>query len=94
MIRNITDRVNLEREVLQISEQEHRRIAQDLHDGLGQLLAGTAYLTSMVRQDMAAKALPEARRLGRGLQIARGRASPRRAAWPAASTRWKSNPAA
>jgi signal transduction histidine kinase len=40
-------------------------MSQDLHDGLGQLLAGTAYLTNAVRQKLARKALPESRELGR-----------------------------
>jgi PAS domain S-box-containing protein len=64
-LRDITDRVSLERELLRVSEQEHRRIAQDLHDGLGQLLVGTAYLTSTLQKDLVAKSRPEARRLNR-----------------------------
>ena len=34
-IRDISDRKRLERNVLEISEREQRRIGQDLHDGLG-----------------------------------------------------------
>jgi signal transduction histidine kinase len=64
-LRDITDRINLEQEILHISEREHRRIAQDLHDGLGQMLVGAAYLAGTVRQDLAAKSLPEARNLAR-----------------------------
>jgi PAS domain S-box-containing protein len=64
-LRDVTDRIQLEREILEISEQERRRLAQDLHDGLGQLLAGTTYLTSTVRQRLAAKYAPEASELGR-----------------------------
>jgi|GEM_PF-285222 len=67
--RDITDRIELERGVLQVSEREHRHIAQDLHDGLGQLLAGTAYLTGTLRQKLAAKSLPESRDLGRILEV-------------------------
>jgi PAS domain S-box-containing protein len=66
--RDITERVNLEREILEISEREQRRIAQDLHDGLGQLLVGTAYLGNTLRQELAAKAFPEARQLDRLLR--------------------------
>ena len=66
--RDITERVNLEREILEISEREHRRIAQDLHDGLGQLLVGTAYLGSTLRQELAAKSLPEVRQVDRLLR--------------------------
>ena len=64
-LRDITDRVKLEREILQTSEQESRRIAQDLHDGLGQLLAAAAHLTSALQKDLAAKSLPEVHKLGR-----------------------------
>ena len=38
VIRDITERRVLEREVLRIAEAERRRIGQDLHDGLGQEL--------------------------------------------------------
>ena len=38
--RDTTDRIKLEREILEISERERRRIAEDLHDGLGQVLVG------------------------------------------------------
>ncbi len=38
IIRDITERRVLEREVLRIAEAERRRIGQDLHDGLGQEL--------------------------------------------------------
>ena len=68
-LRDVTEIVKLERENLQISEREQRRMAQDLHDGLGQVLVGAAYLAGILRQDLAAKALPEARRLGRILEV-------------------------
>jgi len=68
-LRDITDRVQLEQEILQVSEREHRRISQDLHDGLGQLLVGAAYLASGLRQDLAAKSLPEARPSGRIVEV-------------------------
>jgi PAS domain S-box-containing protein len=68
-VRDITDRVKLEKEIIQVSEREHRRIAQDLHDGLGQLLAGTAHMTSTLQKDLAAKARPEARRLNRIVKL-------------------------
>jgi len=66
--RDITERVNLEREILEISEREHRRIAEDLHDGLGQILVGTAFLGNTLRQELAAKSLPEARDADRLLE--------------------------
>jgi PAS domain S-box-containing protein len=66
---DITDRLNLEWEVLHISEREQRRIAQDLHDGLGQLLVGTIHLVNHLQQDLANKSIPEARRLSRIMEV-------------------------
>jgi len=68
-VRDVSDRIRLEQEILQAGEREHRRIAQDLHDGLGQLLVGTAYLTSTLREKLAAQSLPEAAELGRILEV-------------------------
>ncbi len=45
MVRDITERRRLEQEILRISEQERRRIGQDLHDGLGQMLTGIGLIT-------------------------------------------------
>ena len=39
------ERKRLEKSILEISEREKRRIAQDLHDGLGQHLTGVAFLS-------------------------------------------------
>jgi PAS domain S-box-containing protein len=41
--RDITERKRLEHAVLEIEEQERRRIGHDLHDGLGQLLSAIAF---------------------------------------------------
>ena len=68
-LRDVTDRIELEKEVLQIGERERRSIAQDLHDGLGQLLGGTAYLTGTLQKKLAAKAVPEARDSARILEV-------------------------
>jgi signal transduction histidine kinase len=40
------ERVRLEREVLEISERERRRIGRDLHDGIGQQLTAVSLATS------------------------------------------------
>ncbi len=58
--RDITERKQLEAEVLQISEREQQRIARDLHDGLGQLLSGTVHLANVLQLELAEQALPEA----------------------------------
>ena len=46
--RDISERKRLEREILEISDQEQLRIGQDLHDGLGQHLTGIAFLTKVL----------------------------------------------
>lgn len=58
--RDITQRKQLEAEVLQISEREQQRIARDLHDGLGQLLSGTVHLANVLQLRLAEEAFPEA----------------------------------
>jgi signal transduction histidine kinase len=61
IIRDITERRRLERQVLEISEREQQRIGQDLHDSLCQQLAGIAFLGKVLQQKMGAKSLDEAR---------------------------------
>lgn len=53
--RDISDRKRLEREILEISDQEQLRIGQDLHDGLGQHLTGIAFLAKVLGEDLAAE---------------------------------------
>ena len=60
IVTDITERKRLEEEVLHISEREHRRIAQDLHDGLGQQLAGISCLSNVLRKNLADQESPEA----------------------------------
>lgn len=48
------ERKRLEREVLEISEREQRRIGHDLHDGLGQTLAGVDVLLEVLKKRLAA----------------------------------------
>jgi len=60
IIRDITERRRLEKQVLEISEWEQQRIGQDLHDSLSQQLAGIAYLGKVLEQKMATKSLREA----------------------------------
>jgi PAS domain S-box-containing protein len=80
--RDITERKELEREILGISEREQRRIGQDLHDDLCQQLAGIEFLCNALEQQiegqpLAARAreigalirgaIDHSRRLARGL---------------------------
>ena len=63
-VRDLTDRKNLEREVLNISGREQRRIGQDLHDGLGAHLTGIELMTRGLQQKLAGKSKREAERAG------------------------------
>ena len=45
IVRDISERRRLEKEILNVSEEERRRIGQDLHDGLGQMLTGIGLLS-------------------------------------------------
>ena len=58
--RQISQRKQLERQLLEISEREQRRIGQDLHDGLGQQLTGMRYLNNVLHEKLFQKSLPEA----------------------------------
>lgn len=48
--RETAERKRLEREMLEISEREQRRIGQDLHDGLCQHLTGTALVSQVLTE--------------------------------------------
>ena len=50
---DITEREHLERALLDVSAREQRRIAQDLHDGLGQHLTGTAFMAKAHEKRLA-----------------------------------------
>ncbi len=45
IVRDISEQRRLEQEVLNISDHERRRIGQDLHDGLGQMLTGIGLMS-------------------------------------------------
>lgn len=54
------ERRKLEQQILEISERERRRIGQDLHDGLGQHLAGIELMTQALEQKLEGKSKSEA----------------------------------
>jgi PAS domain S-box-containing protein len=62
IVRDITERRRLEREVLEISDREQRRIGQDLHDGLGQHLAGIELMTEVLQSNLRSGRRAEADR--------------------------------
>ncbi|HLH56114.1 MAG TPA: response regulator [Verrucomicrobiae bacterium] len=55
IFRDITEHRRLEREVLEISDREQRRIGQDLHDGLCQHLAGIELMSQVLQQKLAGR---------------------------------------
>lgn len=57
---DITEHKRLEKEVLQISELEQRRIGQDLHDGICQHLAGIELMSQVLEQKLAKKSKAQA----------------------------------
>jgi PAS domain S-box-containing protein len=59
--KDLTERKRLEKQILEISEQEQERIGQDLHDGLCQLLSGIKFKTTLLEQKLQRRALPETR---------------------------------
>jgi PAS domain S-box-containing protein len=58
--RDVTERRELERQVIQIGTAEQERIAHDLHDGLGQTLTGLALKAQMAFYDLTDVGKPEA----------------------------------
>src|SRR5439155_3441020 len=57
--RDITERRRLEREILEISNREQRRIGHDLHDGICQQLAAVNYLVDILGDRLRDRAAPE-----------------------------------
>jgi PAS domain S-box-containing protein len=60
IVRDISDRRLLERELLRIQTEERQRIGQDLHDGLGQMLTGTGLITQQLARRLRAEGSPAA----------------------------------
>jgi signal transduction histidine kinase len=67
--RLINERRRLEKEILEISGKEQRRIGQDLHDGLSQLLTGIALMGKVLEQRLVSKSLPEASQLKKIVEL-------------------------
>lgn len=59
LTREIAERERLEKELLDISEREQRRIGHDLHDNFCQHLTSTAVAVQVLREKLSAKAAPE-----------------------------------
>jgi two-component system, LuxR family, sensor kinase FixL len=48
VVNNLEEQRRLERQVLEVSEREQLRLGQDLHDGLGQVLAGISFMLQSI----------------------------------------------
>jgi two-component system sensor kinase FixL len=57
--RDITERRRMEREILEISNREQRRIGHDLHDGVCQQLAAITYLADILGDQLRDKGVAE-----------------------------------
>lgn len=67
--RSIQEQRRLEKEVLEISGLEQRRIGQDLHDGLSQQLTGIALMARGLEQKLVGKSLSEAGRVRKIVEL-------------------------
>jgi len=71
IVRDITERKRLEREILEISDLEQRRIGHDLHDDLCQRLAGIELMSEVLKQKLEGSAeAADAERIGTGVRRA------------------------
>lgn len=60
IIRDVTERKRMEREIIEATSREQQRIGQDLHDSLGQHLTGITFLTKVLERKLTSKAPEEA----------------------------------
>ncbi len=60
IIRDISEKKRLEKEIVEVSEREKQQFGLDLHDGLGQMLTGILFMCKRLEDDLLEKALPEA----------------------------------
>ena len=59
VISDITERKEMERQILELASSERRKIGNDLHDGLGQVLTGISFISTVLYQELKDK-YPEA----------------------------------
>lgn len=55
---DVTERKELEKRLLEVTDREQARIGQDIHDGLGQQLVGVAFNVELLKEDLSAEAQP------------------------------------
>ncbi len=57
---DVSETKRLEADVLNVAEQEQSRLGHDLHDGLGQHLAGIEFMSHVLQQKLESREAPEA----------------------------------
>lgn len=67
----VAERRELEKRIADLTDSEHRRIGQDLHDGLGQQITGIGMLASSLEKSLRRAGSPEADRAARLLETTR-----------------------
>lgn len=63
IIKDISDRREMEKKVLEAGDRERKRIGRELHDGLGQMLTGIRMLSENLARKLKANAVPGAHEL-------------------------------
>src|SRR5690606_8912882 len=69
MLRDITDRVELEQEVIASVERERVRVGHDLHDGLAQLLIGVKLLLEPLADRLSTEGSAHAETAAKAVQL-------------------------
>ncbi len=65
IIRDVSERLELQRQILEIAQEEDRRIGQELHDNIQQQLTGLSLFASGLEQSLLKKSISEAPLAGR-----------------------------
>jgi len=69
LTKEINERTRLQKDLMEATEREQRRISHDLHDGLCQHLTGTALAGHVLGQKLAEKSLPETAEASRVVEL-------------------------
>ena len=69
LTKEIQEQTRFQKELLETTLRVERRIGQDLHDGLGQHLTGTALAGQVLGQKLANRSLPEAAEADRLVEL-------------------------
>jgi PAS domain S-box-containing protein len=59
---DVTERKELEKRLLEVTDRAQARIGQDIHDGLSQQLVGASFNVALLKQDLAAGETPRMER--------------------------------